>query len=753
MRDVSLSFSGDLPGWVAFVVFAVAGLVVFWAYRRNRHRLSRSQAVILPLLRGALLVLLLGCLVEPVLSYRAAPESEAPVVFLVDVSKSMSIPDGAGGRPRLEDALAPWVGPQDLAQQLDRKFTVDYYAFDAGTRPLAGRTDLEAQQPSGEMTLIGEALASAAAQTESEELAGVVLLTDGANQSAVDPVAQARNLGAPVYVVAVGDVAASHAGKPDLSVTDVLGERFMSVNAENELGVCLNGRGYAGQTATVDVFDGEQLLATETAELTEVDVTVRLQITPTVLGKRTFEVVARPFDTEEITENNRRQFSAIVEKNHLAVLYVEGTPRWEYKFLKRALERDPVVRFTGFIRGRSDLFVRQGERVGEGVLPVTAEEFAAFDVIVVGDVSPRLFSKDQLEALREVVVEQGKGLALVPGPRARDEGGFGRTPLAEVVPSFLTAAEDYTETGEFVPRLTARGREHPMLAGLGAFFDASSAAALNGCFVLDEPGPGATALLAHPFAQRSRGPLPLCVTQVAGKGRAMAMAMDTTWRWRMNAVDGDARPLHARFWGQAIRWLAGGREDSGDDMPFIAYTSRDYYEPGAPSIVYARLPGAIDDDAASSRADAFAEPEVAAEVRTPSGAVLTTPLEFVAGSAGLYKVILTFTEPGEYTAQVSAVRGGDALGEDDARFFIGRPYGEFERIEMNERLLRALAFETGGAFYTPATASGIPDDLLEVASQRGIYVETRFARLPAVYIAMVVCAAVEWFLRKRRGLM
>lgn len=748
MRDVSLAFTGNAPTWAALVGFGVAAALILWAYRRNRDRLSRAQLVFLPLLRGVLLLLLLGCLVEPVLSYRATPESDAPVVFLLDVSKSMSMPDTPGRQPRIQAALEPWVGPQGLAKQLERRFAAHYFVFDARTRPVDGSDDLARQKPSGEMTLIGEALASAAAQTGNEELAGIILLTDGANQSTVDAVAEARNIGAPIHVVAVGSVSASHKGKPDLAVTDVNAERFMSLDADNELTVDLEQRGYAGQTATVEVRDGDQVMASETVELAEASADISLRIRPTELGKHTFEVVARPFDTEEIVENNRRSFSAIVEKKHLAVLYIEGTPRWEYKFLKRALERDPIVRFTGFVRGRSDLFVRQGERTRKGVLPVTAEEFAAFDIIVLGDVSPRLFSNQQLEAMREVVADEGKGLVMIPGPRSRENGGFLQTPLAEILPATLSDSEDYAVTGEFVPRLASAGRDHPILAGLASQLAGAGAPALPGCLVLTKPSPGASVLMIHPGPQRGGQSLPLCLAQLCGKGRSMVMGIDTTWRWRMNPRGG-SRTLHARFWGQTIRWLAGRKEDVGEDMPFIAYAGRDYYEPGEPCVLYARLHREEDEDAAPEPVPI----EVSAEIRGPSGSVLTTPLEYVAGSAGLYKAKLSYEEPGGYAANVSAVKKGQALGEDTATFFIGHPYGEFDRVEMNERLLRTLAFETGGAFYTPETASSIPEDLVEAASRRGVFIEREFARMPAVYFAMVVCASVEWFLRKRRGLM
>jgi len=747
MRDLTLSFSGGVPWWVALALVTVAIIVIVWAYRRNRDRLSSRQLAYLTLLRGVLLALLLCCLVEPVLSYRASPYTDAPVLFLVDVSKSMSIPDMPGRRPRIEAALEPWIGPQHLTKELERKFAVHYYVFDAGTRRLAGADELERQEASGEMTLIGEAFISATAQTGADEPTGIVMLTDGANLSSLDPVSQARAIGAPVYVVAVGDTAASHKGKPDLAVVDVAGERFMSLNAENEIVVTLEQRGYTGQTVTVEVTDGDRQVAAESVEIDDTSMDVQMRVTPTELGKHTFETVARPFDSEEITENNKRNFSAIVEKRQLAVLYIEGTPRWEYKFLKRALEREPIVNFTGFVRGKSDLFIRQGERVGNGAMPVSAEEFAPFDLVILGDLSPALLSGGQMRALRDAVIEQGKGFVMLPGARSTEAGGFGGTPLAEIVPALPLDSEGGSVVGDFVPRLTSEGRDHPIFAGLSSG-TTISASSMPGCLVLARPGAGASVLAVHPSERRNGSPLPICLTQTAGRGRTMVMATDSTWRWRMGSRDGTReRSLHTRFWGQAVRWLTGTQDESGDDdMPFIAYTSQDYYEPGQSVVLYARIRRKDDETGA--------ETDVTARVRSPSGETMTSPLDYVAGSSGLYQAKLSFADAGMYTTDVSAAtRDGQPVGDDTAVFFIGRPYGEFDRIEMNERLLRTLAAETGGAFYTPDRSSSIPADIVETAARRAILTEKKFARMPSIYGLMVACASMEWFLRKRRGLM
>ena len=191
MRDLDLSFVGGVPAWTGILLLLPAVTLVLWAYRRDREHLRPLDARLLPALRIALLALLLGCLVEPVVSYNAGSEEEAPVAVLVDTSKSMSIRDAQGGMTRLESVLAPWEEPEAMAQRLERYAAVRYFAFDGSTRALEGSRDLASLQPKGEMTLISEALTSARGQTGTEALTGFVLLTDGVSQSTGDALAQA----------------------------------------------------------------------------------------------------------------------------------------------------------------------------------------------------------------------------------------------------------------------------------------------------------------------------------------------------------------------------------------------------------------------------------------------------------------------------------------------------------------------------------------------------------------------------------
>lgn len=748
MRDLDLSFVGGVPAWAGFLLLFPAVMLVLWAYRRDREHLRPLEARLLPALRIALLALLLGCLVEPVVSYNAGSEEEAPVAVLVDTSKSMSIRDAQDGMTRLQSVLAPWQGPEAMARRLERRVAVRYFAFDGSTRPLEEARDLADLQPTGEMTLISEALASARGQTGTQAFTGFVLLTDGASQSTGAAAARAAQLGAPVYAVAVGGVVAAKELAADVAIAEISAERFMSLNAENEIGVSLTQRGFDHQDLTVELLEEEQVLDSTVLTLTDGAMEAMLRYVPDRLGKHNLVIRARPFPGEEIQENNWRGLTVLVEKRHLSVIYIEGTPRWEYKFVKRTLEADPAVRFTGFIRGRSDLFVRQGGGEEDGAFPSTAEEFAQYDTAIIGDIAPSFFTADHFVALRDAVIDHGLGVLLIPGANTLRDGGFGETALSDVLPCWPGGDANRAAPSGYQIELSAEGRNHPVFAGLESDLSAGRVPGLTNYVLLSDAGRGANVLARLPAGSGRDGGKALCVAQRAGKGRSMSLAFDTTWHWQMGpTASAGTRALHTRFWGQAVRWLADRQDDTSKEMPFVAYASRDQYDPNEPVILYARL------YTPAEASGSIVEPQVLATVRKPAGELLTTPLSLIAGSGGTYKATLNLDAPGAYVAEVTCRRGDESLGEDSARFFIGKTYGEFDVVAMDEQLLRALAFETGGAFYTADSTERLLDDLAEAAARHGLFVEHGLAQSKTAYIALVVLASLEWFVRKRRGLM
>ncbi|HEO69655.1 MAG TPA: hypothetical protein ENN80_00210, partial [Candidatus Hydrogenedentes bacterium] len=465
MNAVRLDFVGGYPVWALLLgsVLALGGVV--WAYRRDCERLPKRQRLLLTILRAALILLLICCLADPVLNYSATKREDMPVAVVIDVSQSMSVRDTPGRSSRLDSALEPCLGTPGVFHRLGRRFFVRYFTFDAGLRELEDPRHIGELEPTGEMTLMADALRATADLCAGQSLAGVLLLSDGADQSTLDAAAEARALGAPIFVIAAGQVATSIAQNPDVAVADVAGDRFMTVGVQHELAVRIEQHGYEGRAVALELrLEGETLDAKKVA-LDGAAQEVMLEFGLDTPGKHVLEVVTEPFEDEEITQNNRREFTCIMTKGTARVLYIEGAPRWEYKFIKRVIERDPGFSFTGFVRSNPDLLIRQGESIGAGAIPFTQDEFHLFDLVILGDVPPDGLSTNQLRAIRDAVLEHGTGFLLIPGARSNDARGFGDTPLADILPVWPDP-EAEPIAGEFHMRLTPDGVDHPLFAGI-----------------------------------------------------------------------------------------------------------------------------------------------------------------------------------------------------------------------------------------------------------------------------------------------
>jgi hypothetical protein len=308
----------------------------------------------------------------------------------------------------------------------------------------------------------------------------------------------------------------------------------------------------------VTLREGDREVASETVELTEDGLPgrVALRAVPERVGTFTYRVEVASRGDEATTSNNVRSFTVRVLDRQIAVLYVEGAARWEYKWIKTALQRDPGVRFTGVVATGRGAFLVQGEKPTADLrkgLPASAEGYESIDVVVLGDIGAEAFEETTLRALG-AFVERGGGLLVLGGYRALG-GGWEKTPLADLVPVRLIEGDAEQREAPFAPILTPEGRSHPALAGVTELLESNPRPTLEGCSPVGEAKPGATKLLEHPDDA-----MPVLAVHRYGEGRVAAFAGDTTYRWALAGIGGTRGGLHERFHGQLIRTLFSPEE-------------------------------------------------------------------------------------------------------------------------------------------------------------------------------------------------
>ncbi len=744
--------------WLLAALAALgAGLVVYF-YRRAAGSADRASMVAMISLRVALLLLVLVVLFRPSCSYELGSRERPALLLLVDRSKSMSISDSPGLPSRFDRVRGALFGRGGALDGLDADFEVRVWSFDSAAHKLKKPSELRDESPDGEATALAAALEGAFADVSGQRVAGALLLTDGADNSGADPAPRLKNLGLPVYPVAVGTRLSESGEFKDIAVAGADAGRYAAVDNVCEVRAYIEATGFRGRVVDVllEVADGQGTPEKARVKLTldgcRGDQEVVLRFTPRKAGDWNARVKVKPDRSERLTENNVQEFLLNVTEPRIRVLYVEGRLRPEYGFLRRNWALDPMVEVTSFYRARKGLFIEQspsGERrTGAGkFFPESFEAARRFDVFVLGDIERASFSDAQLAALRKAVSE-GAGLLCLPGQAAYGEGGWTGSPLAELLPVHIAGGG--RKVGSFSLELTGPGRAHPVLTGCSDFFSKQHAGKLPKLQFINLVGPkkpGAEVLAVHPTLKDGGGrPRPVLAVQRYGKGRTAALAAGPTWRWELLRGRGRRTP-YAKLWGQLVRWLASEdvkRQSAGQGL--AAHIDKRLYQPGEKVRLWAEAHGEGGRLATGAR--------VEAQVAAPGGGQSKLQLAAITESPGQFETVYAPTGPGGYRMTVRASEGGRKLGEVKLDFRVGKPNLEFERLDLDERLLRRIADETGGRYYDLAIIDELVGSLVAEAREGTSSRELRFYPDTApkgwvVVLIFMAAAGAEWLIRKR----
>jgi uncharacterized membrane protein len=764
-----IAFTGNWPAGPVLGSAAAAVLLALACYRRGAAGLTPRARRLLAALRGLCIVIAALFLLQPVLRLTRTEARRGSVAVLVDVSESMGIKDAADERTRLEAARALLTGGQRaVLDGLRRIGDVRLFSFGALAAELPDEAALAQLRPEQKATAIGEALREAVRQAGREGLSGMVLLSDGVATRGDDPEEVARTLGVPVFPVGLGGRVGERGRFHDVGIAAVpQGPRFI-VNNRATVKVQVTHAGLARFTATereleLRLTEGERDLAVETLALPAEDGTLEreLSFVPREVGIRRLKVAVAALPEETVTENNARLFTVQVTDPRIRVLIVEGVVRSEYRFLRRVLESDPNLEVTSVVKLSGKRFLAQGAAPGLDLsrgLPARPEDYAKLDVVILGDIGREEFTGVQLEYLKDFVAGGGALLTL-GGYHAYGPGGYTDSALADALPVTMGGERDGHTEEAFVPVLTAPGREHLVFRGCKEFFERLRArAVLDGANRVTGAKPGAVVLAVHPHERAAGRPMPVVAVQDYGAGRALSLTADTTWKWKFQVeAEGMDSPYY-RFWRQSVRWLADRAEtELAPDQLVRAWPVRVEYEPGEPVVIKARVRDRDGDPEERAVVEAAIHYPIPVKAQTPDGEErvereTTVRLEPLPLSLGEYQLSYDPPAAGLYHATARAALDGEQLGADRFEFVVGQAASEFDRVDLDEESLRAVAHRTGGVYHTLATVGRLPEELRQRRSLVAHRQEVSLWNAPWFFAVFLACATAEWVLRKRRGL-
>ena len=727
--------SGWPVGWM-LAVLAGAALLLAWQLRRPppaQRELSLRRRLTLGALQGAFLALLVLLVWQPALSVALLKPQQNIIAVLLDDSRSMLAHEPGGTRL----ANAQRLLGSGLLDDLRARFEVRLYTFG---QQLSRIETPEQARGKAQATHVADALRSVVAQAGGLPVGAVVLLSDGADtRGGIDwqTIQELRARRIPVHAIGLGRERLER----DIELAGVEVPARVLPGSRIVAAARIRQRGYARQRTRLSLREAGQTLVSREIMLSAGEQVESLLFEAGKAGLRRLEFVLDLLPGEENTANNAQTKLLQIEDLKPRILYMEGEPRWEFKFIRRAIEEDPTLQLVTILRTTENKLYRQGiadPRELEQGFPATPDELFAFRGLIIGSVESGYFTPVQQELIRDFADRRGGGVLFLGGRHALAEGGWGRPPLADLLPVILPERTGTFHRDRARTSLTAAGSEslicrlvEPPEANIDRW---RKLPALADYQEAGQPKPGALVLAEVETPEGRR--LPLLITQHYGRGRTAVFATGGSWRWQMLQELADT--THETFWQQMLRWLVVGATGL-----VTASTARTVLE---------------DDSHVSLRAEvrdkAFhpvSHARVEARITGPDGASQTIAFRPVPEEPGVYQAEWSAAQAGGYTAEVRAWVGESELGRDTVAFRREDGVAEGFHATQDRELLETLARETGGRYYSPGEARRLAREISY--SEAGISVrETRdLWDMPAVLLLALGLRSAEWLLRRKWG--
>lgn len=774
---VRFEFAHTPPGWLWVVVIGGAVALGWWSYARLEGK-GWVRAVT-GVMRALVLVMLFVLVCGPRLIEVKENVERDWVLVLVDRSGSMGIADapteGASAlRTREAQLRAVLAKGSPVFAAMTAERTVKWLGFDGSAYNLpmgAGAPLLE--EPTGRRTDLAAAIEGALAKGAARPIAGIVVLSDGRSAGGSTlPRPLVKRLAAekvPVVVVPLG----SGEGLVDVAVGNVESPPTAFVNDPVPVRVTVTRTGAKtpgpAMVKLVDRAAGGAVLDEQRIEWAEGETSKPVTLTGRATSGERAEWEVRVEQEgggtagggakDLIEGNNKAEVGIALVDRPLRLLYVDGYPRWEYRFLKNIFSRDESVKFSALLLSAGRKYLQEGSEEIDA-LPDSAAGWDAFDVIMIGDVQPGVMSSQQLEQIRTRVAVGGAGLMWVAGASAVP-GGYRGTPLADLLPVVGGSSGGAGDTvGVWDRDVVLRPAPAAEALGVlrlgerqpdGSYWPAQVSDPEAGWSRLRwmqrlEAGtlkPAAEALAMAAPVDGLGTPTPAVVTMRFGAGRVVYIATDEVWRFRY----GRGEDVPERFYMQMIRLLGRESVSRAGKAAVLTLTPKDAEVGNAVRVGVELIDQSLMDSKPAGLTVRMSKPGVNGAEGERAEVTLKPTGD---GKGGVSRAFVgTWVPPstGTWTGVVT-----DALLEGKgvtAAAEVSMPDDELRRPEADHALLTSLAQETGGTVLNEGTIDRLAGVLpkrevrtLSVARQ-----ETLWDR-PGVLGVLIGLLTLEWVLRR-----
>lgn len=732
-QSAYLSFSNS-PALIALsIVVLLAALGIgYWNASNSQWRRS---VVLLEIMRFSIVTAIVILFNQPEWTQEFRPSEKPRLVVLVDRSQSMETRDvlPAGATAKVEaqtrrEAADHFVQPETWAD-LNSIYNVQVEPFSSGINSGSG-TDIHASLES--------------VLESNQRTAAVVLVSDGdwnRGKPPVDSAIRYRSRGVPIFTVPMG----SSTRLPDLEVLSLDLPTFAISGKSVRIPFSIEStlpRDHV-TTVVIEMADGERL--TKEVKLTAKSKTTESVVwMPKSTGDFTVKMSVPNHPDEVIFNNNEITAPISIREEKLKVLVIDSLPRWEYRYLRNALSRDPGVDVSCL------LFHPTLGRTGGGTkdyikdFPDQLEQLAEYDVVFLGDVGIQSgqLTSEQCKLLKGLVEYQASGLVFLPGPQGNQDS-LEETELAPLIPVITnrSLAEGIGEKAPMHFELTESGRRS-LLTKLADTEEEnwnvwSTLPGFQWHAPVIRAKAGTEVLSVHQETSNEFGRLPMIVTKTFGAGKILYMATDGAWRWRRGVED----KYHYRFWGQVVRWMAYQRNMAKGEL------IRFFYTPEQPSVGQTL---ALKASVMSQSGEPLVAGDVQVAVTDTNGKTEIVTLSSAGeDSWGLFEGRMTINEPGKHQVTISCKETGAKL---NTSFFAQGTSQERIGLAAKPKVLEELSKVSRGAVIPAQDLTRLTQIIKEVPDPPTVVKRWQLWAHPWTVGVLTTLLATFWVLRKQFGL-
>ena len=730
MNQTEFIFTSNIL-WLYILLFILTGILAYFVYRYTNPPVSKFYRLLLTTFRTLALSLLFLILAEPILSITQSQSEKPVILILTDTSSSMGFGDeieGIEGNEIKRLDIANKLLQEDIYPILT-DYETNSYRFSTKIEMI--NNDSLLTKTDGE-TDLAQTLLDAIDENSDKNLQGIILLSDGAHNHGGDPVKTARQLGLPVYTIGIGEAKS----RKDIALLKVATNKIAYVGDKVPVEVTLQHRGYKGRKITLNIYQGKEHIANKSIILygEEGEQKVRLEFTAEKAGTFKYVINTPLLKDEYIKQNNTQVFAIKILESKIKILIASGSPSWDLSFLRASLEEDPNLEVHLLVKRLEGNYI-----VFEPLMENSLADLDKFDLIILLNLTQNFFNKNDEKKIIQYVADKGKSLLVIGG----DSWSGNASLLSAALP--FEYNNGYT-LENFTLLATKEGVKHPIMKlaeeqnELSSIWE-SLPPIMKLCKITNIKK-GASVLAYHNKRELpNKMKYPIIGLHRYGKGKVLAIAASGIWRWdfllKGTMQGGDYYDI---FFNNAVRWLML-KEDlnrlqvntnkrvyrSGEQIYFTAYTYDEQYKP-------------------------LGDAQVKIIVLKEGKEINEIALQSTGLTPGQYEEEIASLPAGDYTYIASANLKGEPLGKKQGAFTIS-PYSiEYENLSLDEELLKRIAIESNGMYFTPEEVKNMKKNFDFKERIYTIHKEIEVWNHSYIFIAIVLLLAIEWTIRKRLGM-